>query len=753
MSIKTKDETRQLSDQQAEFDAFIQDEKHLDNGHRKQQVRSTHSTDKDHPAQNQVSDNRCKNSLVDNDGMSDQVRPMVILPDMTPQHKKSARDEDAFASDFPPLLTPERVLIGTSTAPTANPNNIQDSETNQPQAWPCTRTQAYIESNPAHTPRPRKLTGDATWPPGRPPSSGPGGPQLGGPERTILRVETDQGAATLAALEAWRKPIAPVSEQELEDAFAALRQIGRSRPSSTQVPPDSHPHRVEPPPHIPASINIAAFRDPEADVRALPDDLTLFTPRTGVRYYTNTEANRRGALLELPRPRLVPDTTDDGERTTCTGTISNSGGPPGARALPLEGAAPALMRIASSSGGGREDLRRGYVQEAVTPTDVKRLDLVLDGRLTPDDPPTWVDTMIKRILTQVGPLELRMQVTRRDSYDSAGWRAAGAQAKGDYLGDLTMREDAGMASSKLNLTLSRSGVLQLRQDEVDDRAGRCCTARGGGSRDGSSASAWALGEVASASTASSTRGLSGSAERITMLDGGERGLHSSPSPGCILAVGLRSEVSCGGSPPAGLMGVPSCGARSSTGADTADTGTQLRNQEEVARPPSGRGSASDSRPLTCLAGFEWPRRGQRASTRGKRWTARVGVTLDGEGSLTARLLEDVASTAREGGHVWNIALERIVEGTDQGEDALEAEDTKLCCILEGPVIGEQLDAIRDTAFVTDLGSMQTVLSRVLRLLGGVSGKGGKQKGPEDPRILQDVPPVARSRGGGDGRRA
>jgi hypothetical protein len=726
---------------ETEFDEFprLNAGKTLDNGNTKQpSTRPTHSTDVkyvNHPAQNQATDSICRDGLVDNVDISDQVRTNAIIP----SH----------------LSTPGKVRISTSTGPISNPQILLESKTNQPLEWPCTRTQAHVETNPAHIPRTRKLTGDATWPPGRPPSSGHGGPLLGGPEETILRVETDQGAATLAALAAWRKPVAPVSEQEREEAFAALRRIGTSRPSSTQVPSDSHPPRMEPPPHIPASIALETFRDPEADVRTLPQDMTLHTPRTGVRYYTNTEANRRGALLELPRPRLIPANTDEAATNTSKGNNSHSGGPPVELALWTEGAGVTSARtsVVTCSGGGREDLGRGYGQGDVkTPTDEKYLDLVLDGRLTPDDPPRWVDSMIRRIMRQVGPMELRMQVTRGGSSDSSGRRAAGAQGTVDYSGDLTVRGDAGTAASSLTLTLSRPGRPQLRQDEVVDRASRCCTARLGISMDGSSTSAWTLDDVASAPTAS-CRGLSGSTEQLTMLDGGDLGLHSSPPPGGLLAVGLRSEVSCGGGPPVEPTVVQGCGAGPSHGVDKADTGAQSRNQGDVTQPSSWRGSASDSRPLTDLGGFERPRQGQRASTRGKRWTARVGVTLDGNGSLTARLLEDVTSTPREGGHVWNIALERIVEGPERGEAALAMEDTQLYSILEGPVIGERLDDIRDTANVQDSGSMQQVLCRVLRLLGEVSGSGEEQTGPSDPRILQDVPPLARpGEGGGKGVR-
>ena len=733
-STTTPSKSTTQSSQQAEFDEFLRlhDGKSLDNGHTVRQSKKspTHSTDVNQPAQHQVNDRMLTDSLVDssNVDISDQVRAKVVLPSHLP--------------------TPDRqVLIRTSAEPTANPSIIQESKTNKPQEWPRKQTQTHVETNPAIFPRTRKLTGDATWPPGRPPSSGPNGPPLGGPGETILRVETDQGAATMAALDAWRKPIAPVSSQEFEEAFAALRRIGTSRP---QVPSDSHPHRVEPPPHIPSAIGLETFRDPEAEVRTLPQDVTLHTPRTGVRYYTNTEANKRGALLELPRPRLALGDTDEVATNSRTGNNSHSGAPPVELTRGTDGAvaAPARTRVADCSGGGREDFGGWYGQGAVkTSTDGRHLDLVLEGRMTQDNPPRWVESMIKRIMTQVGPMELRIQVPEvpgGGSSDSAGRRAAAAQVVVDYSGDLTMREDAGAAATRLTLTLtaSRIGLPQLRQDEVVDREGRCWTARVRVSMDDSSTSAWALDD-ASASTASSTRGLSGSTERITMLDGEERDLRSSPSHGGMLVAGIRSEVGCcGGSPVE-----PGCRARPSHREAKAG---ELRNGGDVTPPPSWGGSPSVSRPLTELAGFEWPQRGQRASTRGKRWTARVGVTMDDTGSLTARLLEDVTSTPREGRHVWHIGLERIVEGTERGEAALEAEDARLCRILEGPVIGEQLDSIRDTACVQDFGSMQKVLTRVLRLLGEGSGRGEGQKGPADSRILQDVPPLARPEGGGGG---
>ena len=54
-------------------------------------------------------------------------------------------------------------------------------------------------------PIPRNIHGDAAWPPGQPPSSGPA--------EAEARFQSDQGAATFAALRAWRTPAQPVPDQ------------------------------------------------------------------------------------------------------------------------------------------------------------------------------------------------------------------------------------------------------------------------------------------------------------------------------------------------------------------------------------------------------------------------------------------------------------------------------------------------------------------------------------------------------------
>ena len=137
--------------------------------------------------------------------------------------------------------------------------------------------------------------------------------------------------------------------------------------------------------------------------------------------------------------------------------------------------------------------------------------------------------------------------------------------------------------------------------------------------------------------------------------------------------------------------------------------------------------------------------------------ARVGVSQDGTGLMSVRVIESVTSTPREPhvlpysgdlvGHVWNISVERIPTENEQGETAQEAADERMLGILES--IGEQMDAVRDEAVVHGAGGMQSVLLRLLRLLTGVARSSGCGcDGPADLRIRQDFPLLAPPEGGG-----
>ena len=102
--------------------------------------------------------------------------------------------------------------------------------------------------------------------------------------------------------------------------------------------------------------------------------------------------------------------------------------------------------------------------------------------------------------------------------------------------------------------------------------------------------------------------------------------------------------------------------------------------------------------------------------------------LDGDGVLSARVLEGVASTPREAyvlpssggivGHCWNLGLDRILGPVAETADARKAADGRVSNLLEQ--IGDELDEIRDGAEVHSATGMQSVLVTVLRLLAGVA---------------------------------
>ncbi len=138
----------------------------------------------------------------------------------------------------------------------------------------------------------RNIHGDAAWPPVRPPSSGQA--------EAEARFQTDQGTAAFAALEAWRTPSQPVPDDVEADSNAEM-MLMVSCPSTTQVPLSSIP----PPPlnrsqplNFPSSIKMELLKDPEAEVRGLRCESALPPDRAATLYYTNSEANKQGALTE-----------------------------------------------------------------------------------------------------------------------------------------------------------------------------------------------------------------------------------------------------------------------------------------------------------------------------------------------------------------------------------------------------------------------------------------------------------------------
>ena len=155
----------------------------------------------------------------------------------------------------------------------------------------------------------------------------------------------------------------------------------------------------------------------------------------------------------------------------------------------------------------------------------------------------------------------------------------------------------------------------------------------------------------------------------------------------------------------------------------------------AAVPPRGGGPgfraqdkpAEQSRELETLSGCQRLPAGSRVGEC-RRWTAQIGVSVDEDGALSARVLEGVTSTPREPhvlpfsgdliGHGWSLGVHRILGPVEETVDTQKAADKRVYRMLE--LLGDELDAIRDGTEVHDAGGMQSVLLRVLRLLVGTA---------------------------------
>jgi len=555
-------------------------------------------------------------------------------------------------------------VVTTKTAPThsdstntslMHPTMLQDRQVIPPNAWNSGQPQVALpvmSSSVAHIPR--NVMGDAAWPPVRPPSSGPAVAET--------RFQIDQGAASMAALAAWRTPSQPVRDEDVAAAFAELMQMAAPQSSKIQVSTTlTPPLCLEPPPHVPPSIDLELLRDPEVEVRDLPCEPVPLLPRATARYYSNSEANKRGALSEQPRTRQVRERA----QAECKSERSSAND---AKARMPETLSPLAQPPANS--------------EPIIPPVVER----------PDDNSTDL----------VGPVP-------------------GCQ------GTISARPALADASA-CDTTVGCNNPADLRI--LQGPSSRAQAPEGGGGGDDP--------------RGDRGPGVLDDLMRSTKSAGVDRRLQPPIPPRSLSTVGDRSGESNSEGPPARqelyAARVSDHGASTESGASTA----------AVAPAPSDRTlphaeltGATRSRLLTTLAGFQYLPKGSRVG-QCKRWTTRVGVSLDGAGSLSVRVLEDVTWTLREPhtlpgssqlvGHAWNISVERIPSEVEQGEDAMEGADEPVLRILNR--IGEQMDDIRDRAVVHDAGSMRSVLSSLLNLLDQ-----GQRKGPADLRVLQDPLPL------------
>ena len=574
----------------------------------------------------------------------------------TIQDKQNIQDTRLTTS----LASPTRQVKNMQSTSVSTPNETsamhETKVSPQPRAWIPGQPQvalSVISSRAA--PIPRNIHGDAAWPPVRPPSSGPA--------EAEARFQTDQGAAASAALEAWRKPSQPVPDDVVADAFAEMMRMVSPRPSTTQVPLSSTapiPLPQLPPPHIPSSIDMELLKDPEAEVRGLSCEPAPPPDRAATRYYTNKEANKRGALTVQPRTRQARGYTREGMLEVRPNPAPPASGP----AVPQVVARPA-------------------------------------------DRPTGVDTLVAcpRGASSAGPaLDGAPGPSGKEGHDTADPR-----------------------------------ILQAPPPLAEP---------GGGGGDES------RGERGP--------GCSDNSERLTTEStGDQRHLQSPSSPAGLPAVGGRSGAGDSGGPPARLVTISNSSTATDHGASAAN-GTGIENTVAAVPPlgdipvPRAEGTPTErSIELETMSGSQLLPKGSRVRAC-RRWTARIGVWLDDDGVLSARVLEGVASTPREAyvlpssggivGHCWNLGLDRILGPVAETADARKAADGRVSNLLEQ--IGDELDEIRDGAEVHSATGMQSVLVTVLRLLAGVTRSGERGRAsPADPRILQAPPPLAEPEGG------
>ncbi len=176
--------------------------------------------------------------------------------------------------------------------PTAVPPSTSDIEPQYPPVWP---SQPSLPSNSAaayaahHIAR--NISGDAAWPPGRPPSSG----------SDSARVGADPALMTARAQSAWSKAVQSVSQSEL-DSDAALREalaITKPRAAVPQVSLPT-PFPAFAPDAVPANLGIEIFKDPEASATKCEISRSV-SVAARPRSLTNAAANRQWRMNQPPR--------------------------------------------------------------------------------------------------------------------------------------------------------------------------------------------------------------------------------------------------------------------------------------------------------------------------------------------------------------------------------------------------------------------------------------------------------------------
>ena len=98
------------------------------------------------------------------------------------------------------------------------------------------------------------------------------------------------------------------------------------------------------------------------------------------------------------------------------------------------------------------------------------------------------------------------------------------------------------------------------------------------------------------------------------------------------------------------------------------------------------------------------------------------------------------------GNEWAVTVFRIIPEDEVGQwDRIDVGDAKVELLLEGT--GLQRDRLVEQAGVHDEEAMQRMLAALLPLLENEPAVRSESRGPGDPRVPQDFPPLAPPEGG------
>ena len=217
----------------------------------------------------------------------------------------------------PPITVPTQLVLKTDTGTFSAVTSTPTIKVNFPPAWP---SQPAFQASAANTAnhKARNISGDAAWPPGRPPSSG-----TAATNRPVIFVESDADEVTDLAQAAWLRPRQPVKPEELAATLSELLSLAKfptAKPTHSNRPesPNPQPCLSAAQLFVPVSIDLAQFPDPEAWVTNCEHH---HAPAAADRpkSLSNTTANRQGKLTQVHGPRRagIQLNTENTDSLTC----------------------------------------------------------------------------------------------------------------------------------------------------------------------------------------------------------------------------------------------------------------------------------------------------------------------------------------------------------------------------------------------------------------------------------------------------